>query len=39
MHPHVPPVSRVTLFKGGLNLQRGRHPTFDCPFTVLQFYR
>ena len=27
MHPHIPPVSRVTLFKGGLNLQRGSHPT------------
>lgn len=39
MHPHVPPVSRVTLsrfFKGGLNLKRVGIPLFIAPFTVLQ---
>lgn len=31
MHPHVPPVSRVTLFQGGIEPKAGRHPTFYRP--------
>lgn len=40
MHPHVPPVSRVTLFQGGIEPKAGRHPTFYRPlysFTEIIF--